>query len=101
MHTCAYMHSHSQLLLRALPLLLGFLLATRQSSATSSGLNNIPTADTAPHRTLVFQGYPTFGARRSPSHFAGFKFGIDPWEKNRWRNRFEFGMDSYLGPGDA
>ena len=46
--------------------------------ATSSGLNNIPTADTAPNWTLVFQGCSLVGAQRSPDHFAAFKFGIDP-----------------------
>ena len=81
--------------------LLSFLSTPSRVHASSSGLNNIPTADTAPHRTLVFQGYPTFGAHRRPIHFAGFKFGIDPWQQSRWRNRFEFGLDSYLGSGDA
>lgn len=69
--------------------------------ASSSGLNNIPTADTAPNLTLVFQGYSLFGVQRSPDHFAAFKFGLDPWESRQWRNRFEFGLDSRVAPGDA
>src|SRR5262249_15068580 len=39
------------------------------------------------------------GAQQRPSHFAGFKFGIDPWETSAWRHRFEWGVDSHLAPG--
>ena len=69
--------------------------------ASSSGLNNIPTADTAGNRMLVFQGYSTFGAGQRPSDVVAFKFGIDPWAGAAWRNRFEFGADSRYAPGDA
>jgi hypothetical protein len=69
--------------------------------AAASGLNNIPSADTAPHLTWVIQEYSTFGADRGPDHTAGFKFDIDPWEKSEWRNRFEWGVDGRFAPGDA
>lgn len=75
--------------------------ALQRTYGSSSGLNNIPTADTAPNLTLVFQGYSLFGDQRLPDHFAAFKFGLDPWESRKWRNRFEWGLDSRVAPGDA
>jgi hypothetical protein len=102
MHAWAYMQQISPRHVSVLALsFLALALAPRQIQASSSGLNNIPTADTAPHLTLVLQEYSTFGARRKPDHIAGFKFGIDPWEKSEWRNRFEWGLDGHLTPGDA
>lgn len=74
--------------------------ASQRVDASSSGLNNIPTADTAPNLTMVLQGYSLFGVQRSPDHFAAFKFGIDPRETRTWRNRFEWGLDSRVAPGD-
>ena len=71
------------------------MMLTPSIDAAPSGLNNIPTADTAPHLTLVMQEYSTFGAGRRPDHSAGFKFGLDPWEKNDWRHRFEGGVDGH------
>jgi hypothetical protein len=76
-------------------------LSGQLAFASPSGLNNIPTADTAPNLTLVLQEYSTFGADTRPDHVAGFKFGIDPWEKSEWRNRFEVGLDGHLAPGSA
>lgn len=64
--------------------------------ATPSGLNNIPTADTTGARTLVLQGFSTFGENRGPAHFAGFKMGLDPLGQ-----RVEWGLDSRVGPDDA
>lgn len=85
-------------------MIIASVLAPEFGRASSSGLNNIPTADTAPHLTLVIQGYSSFGARRLPDHFAAFKFGVDPWPKQMWRNRFELGLDNSIanrnaGPG--
>jgi hypothetical protein len=77
------------------------VLALQFGYASSSGLNNIPTADTASNLSLVIQGYSLFGAQRLPDHFAAFKFGFDPWEARRWRNRFEWGLDSRIAPGDV
>src|SRR5262245_21040232 len=103
MHDWAYMLTMTLLLRRliAVLLLLGVAFVPRQARSAASGLNNIPTADTTPNLTLVMQEYSTFGADRKPDHTAGFKFGIDPWEKTEWRNRFEFGLDGHLAPGDA
>ena len=64
--------------------------------ATPTGLNNIPTADTTGARTLVLQGFSTFGENRGPAHFAGFKTGLDPLGQ-----RVEWGLDSRIGPGSA
>lgn len=75
--------------------------ASQRVDASSSGLNNIPTADTTPNQTVVLQGYSLFGVQRSPDHFAAFKFGIDPWETRRWRNHFEWGLDSRIAPGNV
>ena len=97
MHDWAYMQP---IALRSLPAIAATFLSAAltpwKAQASSSGLNNIPTADTAPHLTLVVQEYSTFGAERKPDHTAGFKFGIDPWEESEWRNRFEWGLD--FGP---
>jgi hypothetical protein len=81
-------------------IVLGASLIQQLAFASSSGLNNIPTADTAPNLTLVIQGYSLFGSQRSPDHFAAFKFGVDPWESRQWRNRFEWGLDSRIGSGE-
>ncbi len=89
---------------RSQTIVAAFLIAAllpRNARASASGLDNIPTADTAPHLTLVLQEYSTVGAERKPDHTAGFKFGIDPWETNQWRNRFVWGLDGHLAPGDA
>lgn len=82
-------------------LVLLLLWVSPLAHAATSGLNNIPTADTAPHRTLVIQEFSFVGARRRPDHVAGFKFGVDPWENVSWRHRFEFGVDGHFSPGDA
>jgi len=43
--------------------------------ATPTGLNNIPTADVVAEQVLVLQGFSEFGAERTPSWFAGLKYG--------------------------
>ncbi|MBV9009485.1 MAG: hypothetical protein JO354_10020 [Verrucomicrobia bacterium] len=77
----------------ALVLLL-LVFATQFARGTPSGLNNIPTADTAPQGTFVLQVYSTVGAERDSDFNIGFKTGleVDPL-------RFEFGADSHLYPG--
>jgi hypothetical protein len=42
---------------------------------TSTGLNNIPTADVVPERVLVFQYFSEFGNNNVPDHFVGLKYG--------------------------
>ena len=63
--------------------------------ATSSGLNNIPTADTTDDTTLVLQNYETLGPGQLPDYSAGFKLGLTPWDQ-----RFEVGADGHLAPND-
>jgi len=102
MHDWAYMQSSAIRILGVFTLFqTALLILSPPARAATSGLNNIPTADTVPHLTLVLQEYSTFGARRPPDHTAGFKFGIDPWETSAWRNRFEVGMDGHFAPSDA
>ena len=66
--------------------------------ASSTGLNNIPTADTPPHRIGVFQWYSTFNTEGRPDHTGGFKFGLQPFGPP---HRFEGGFDSHLAPGNS
>ena len=106
MHTWAYMQLITGFVFPFRSCLLGLILLILVSEplrlrASSSGLNNIPTADTAPNLTLVIQEYTTAGANRQPTHFAGFKFGVDPWKQSAWRSRFELGLDGYVAPRDA
>ncbi len=82
----------STLCLLALPL---------SALASPSGLNNIPTADTAPDLVPVIQAYTTFGADRKPDHTAGMKIGFGPWDKAAFSSRFEAGMDGHYAPGSA
>ncbi|MDQ6913741.1 MAG: hypothetical protein M3128_12800, partial [Verrucomicrobiota bacterium] len=59
--------------------------------ATPSGLNNIPTADTAPQGTLVLQVFSTVGGDAEDDFNVGFKTGLvfKPF-------RFEFGASPLL-----
>jgi hypothetical protein len=69
---------------------------------TPTGLNNIPTADTVPDRTVVVQYFSSFGGANQfatgepgkTSQWMGFKTGwdLDPVH-------LEWGMDSPLGTG--
>lgn len=44
--------------------------------ASPTGLNNIPTTDTAPKETLVFQTWGNMADDRHPQQFWGFKYGV-------------------------
>lgn len=82
-----------KLLPRALSLLplLAFAAAT-PAFATPSGLNNIPTGDTVPHRTVAIQAFDTFGS--GPHDFwLGFKTGLEFGPID-----FEWGLDSHIAP---
>lgn len=46
------------------------------ASASPSGLNNIPTADTCPDQTLVLQSWAGFGYDMSPDYWSGMKYGL-------------------------
>jgi len=76
------------------------LAASGSARATSTGLNNIPTADTPPDLTAVVQGYATFGEGRLPDYSAGLKMGLSPWE-DVLRSRFEWGIDGHIAPHEA
>jgi hypothetical protein len=76
-------------------------LAISNAHATSSGLNNIPTADTAPDLVPVIQLFSTWGEEHKPDHSAGMKIGFGPWDNAFWGSRFEAGVDGHYAPGDA
>lgn len=69
------------------------LFITSPLWATSSGLNNIPTADVVPENVLVFQYFSDVGNDNVPDHFAGFKYGP---AKN-----IEIGLDGRIFPEKA
>ncbi len=70
--------------------LLCILLAASPIWATSTGLNNIPTADVVPENLLVFQYYNELGKDNVPDHFAGFKYGL--------MKNVEIGLDGRIFP---
>ncbi len=49
------------------------LFFTTHVLATSTGLNNIPTADVVPEKVLVFQYFTDLGNDNITDHFTGFK----------------------------
>lgn len=83
-------------------LVLAAFAAASSALATPTGLNNIPTADTVPHRTVAVQYFSSFGGANQfapsepgkTSQWMGFKTGWDfaPFH-------LEWGMDSILGTG--
>ena len=58
--------------------------------ATSTGLNNIPTADVVPENVLVFQYFSELGNDNVPDHFVGFKYGL--------MKNIEVGLDGRIFP---
>ena len=58
--------------------------------ATSTGLNNIPTADVVPERTLVYQWFSNLGNNSKPAHFSGLKYGL--------MKNVEIGLDGRVFP---
>ena len=66
---------------------------TASAWATSTGLNNIPTADVVPDKVLVFQYFSDFGTDNVPDHFVGFKYGL--------MNNIEIGLDGRIFPEKA
>ena len=65
-------------------------------SATSTGLNNIPTADTPPDRTVVIQTFTNLRDEQQADFVAGFKMGLRPLDQ-----RLEWGLDGRLGENDT
>ena len=69
----------------------GVLTALTASAwATPTGLNNIPTADVVPERTLVLQTFGNFAEHARPDYWAGFKYGL-------YKN-LEVGFDAQINP---
>ncbi len=62
-------------------------------SATPSGLNNIPTADTTPMGVVVIQAFSNFGNDIDADFNMGFKTGLEFYNQ-----KFEFGADSHILP---
>lgn len=77
------------------------ILLTLSAQASPSGLNNIPTTDTAPDLTPVLQVYSLWGAERKPDHSAGMKIGLGPWDGAALGSRFEAGVDAHYAPDPA
>lgn len=72
------------------------------AQASPSGLNNIPTTDTAPNLVPVIQAFSTWGDDVDWTHWAGMKIGFGPWENGAaWGSRFEAGVDAHYAPGEA
>ena len=68
------------------------VLAPTLALATSTGLNNIPTADTPPDRTVVFQAFTNIGDERQTDYVLGMKMGLRPFDQ-----RLEWGFDGRIG----
>lgn len=64
-----------------------------QLLATPSGLNNIPTADTAGQGEYVFQAFTNFGEQRRADTNLGFKTGLELFGE-----KFEVGLDGRVTP---
>ena len=69
-------------------------LCTASVRADTSGLNNIPTADTTPDRTTVFQFKSVLSDESHSQYASGFKMGLEPFGQ-----RFEWGVDGRAGTG--
>lgn len=83
-------------------LIMAAFAASSSAFGTPTGLNNIPTADTVPHRTVAVQYFSSFGGANQfgtaeagkSGHWMGFKTG---WDFEPFH--LEWGMDSPLGTG--
>lgn len=73
-----------------------YALLTASAMATPSGLNNIPTGDTVPHRTVAVQAFDTFSSHND-DFWMGFKTG---WDLTK-ELHLEWGLDSHLSPYPA
>ena len=72
-------------------LLLAFSACNLYASAT--GLNNIPTTDVAPKKTLVLQNWINAAENHVPEYRDGFKYGLI--------ERVEIGIDAKVGSRNA
>lgn len=71
-------------------LFLSICFAASPAFATSTGLNNIPTADVVPEKTLVFQYFSNMAKNSKAEHFTGFKYGL--------MKNIEVGLDGRIFP---
>ena len=71
-------------------LLSAICFAASPALASSTGLNNIPTADVVPEKVLVFQYYNNMADESKTEHFTGFKYG--PYKN------IEIGLDGKIFP---
>ena len=71
-------------------MVLTMCLAVSPVIATSTGLNNIPTADVVPEKVLVFQYFSNMAENSKAEHFAGFKYGF--------MKNIEIGLDGRVFP---
>jgi hypothetical protein len=76
-----------------LALLIVAATCSGQLFATPSGLNNIPTADTAGQGEYVFQAFTNFGEGRRADTNLGFKTGFDIFGQ-----KLEVGLDGRITP---
>ena len=86
------MSERSKLWWRAAVLMVGASCSS-QLLATPSGLNNIPTADTAGQDEYVFQAFTNFGEGRRADTNLGFKTGLELFGE-----KFEVGLDGRITP---
>ena len=91
-----YRHQQPLLAISAILLLGLFAPPPTSTLATSTGLNNIPTADTPGDRQLVFQSFVNIRDERQDDWFLGFKGGLRPGKL-----RFEYGADGRIGEGNS
>jgi hypothetical protein len=82
--------------LQPLALLTALAALSAVALATPTGLNNIPTADTAPQGVFVFQAFSTLGHDRDTDLNFGCKTGVD-----FSRVKFEIGVSSHLYPDES
>lgn len=61
--------------------------------ASPSGLNNIPTTDVVPKKTLVLQSWINAGRGKAPDYYSGLKYGVI--------KGMEIGIDGKLGSRNA
>ena len=76
--------------------LLVLSLAPGPALASSTGLNNIPTADTPPFSTIVLQSWLTLGDDRDAAYVSGFKMALPLFDRP-----FELGLDKQWGDEDV
>lgn len=72
-------------------------------AATPTGLNNIPTADTPPDRTVVLQAFTNMREGQMDDYVVGFKMGLEPLDVglHPFDHQLEWGIDKRVGEGGS